>query len=103
MPLRGHEVSERRQEIYRRLGVSPFILGKLKGAALQAKTARKLLAETPPWDVERRRYLMHVIEEGERARKYLEEYLRKIRGLERELLQEEHRTARKEGGGEEKR
>jgi len=46
---------------------------------------------------------MHVIEEGERARKYLEEYLRKIRGLERELLQEEHRTARKDAGGEEKR
>ena len=29
---------------------------------------------------------MHVIEEGERAKKYLEEYLRKIRELERKLL-----------------
>ena len=103
MLLRGHEVSERRREIYRRLGVGPFILGKLRGAVLQAETARKLLAETPPWDVERRRYLMHMIEEGEQARKYLEEYLRKIRELERELLQEEHRTARKDAGGEEKR
>ena len=46
---------------------------------------------------------MHMIEEGEQARKYLEEYLRKIRELERELLQEEHRTARKDAGGEEKR
>ena len=90
MPLIGHEPDEIRKEVFRRLGVGPFILGKLKGAVLQAETARELLEETPPWDVERRRYLMHVIEEGERAKKYLEEYLRRMKELEEELLREKH-------------
>jgi hypothetical protein len=84
----GHEISEIRKEVFRRLGVGPFILGQLKGRVLDGERAKKLLKETPPWDVERRRYLMHVIEEGERARKYLEEYLRKMKELEEELLRE---------------
>jgi len=52
------------------------------------KATKRPLEETPPWGVERRKYLMHLIEEGERARKYLEEFLRKMKGLEEELLRE---------------
>lgn len=88
MPLKAHEMSEFQKEVFRRLGVGPFILGLLKRAVLQAETARKLLAETPPWAIMRRRYLKHVIEEGERARKRLEEYLRKMKEIEEELLRE---------------
>jgi len=80
--LRDHEPSEKQKKIFRRLGVGPFILGQLKGRVLDGERAKKLLKETPPWDAERRRYLMHVIEEGERARKQLEEILREMRRLE---------------------
>ena len=56
---------------------SPFILGVLKGAVINGWVARELLAKTPPSDVERRRYLEHVIHEGENAGKKLEEMLGK--------------------------
>ena len=38
---------------------------------------------------------MHVIEEGERAKKYLEEYLRKMKELEEELLREKRHNIEK--------
>ena len=90
MPLIGHEPDEIRKEVFRRLGVGPFILGLLKGKVKEMEAAKRLLEETPPWDVKRRKYLMHLIKEGERARKYLEEYLRKMKELEEELLRERH-------------
>jgi len=90
MPLIGYEPDEIRKEVFRRLGVGPFILGLLKGKVKEMEAAKRLLEETPPWDVKRRKYLMHLIKEGERARKYLEEYLRKMKELEEELLREKH-------------
>jgi len=79
--LREHEPSEKKKKIYRKLGVGPFILGKLKGRVIDGEVAKELLKETPPWDTERRKYLMHVIEEGERAKKQLEEILREMKRL----------------------
>ena len=99
MPLIGYEPDEIRKEVFRRLGVGPFILGLLKGKVKEMETAKKLLEETPPWDVKRRRYLMHLIKEGERARKYLEEYLRKMKELEEELLRERHHVEGRSMGG----
>lgn len=75
-------------EVYRRLGVGPFILGLLKGAILGAERAKKLLKETPPWDVKRRKYLRHVIEEGERVRPIYEDYIRRLEEIKEEVRRE---------------
>jgi Holliday junction resolvase len=64
-------------EAGRARGAGPFILGVLKGAVINGWVARKLLAETPPSDVERRKYLEHVIREGENAERALERMLGK--------------------------
>ncbi len=72
-------------EVFRKVGVGPFILGKLQGAVKNAEVARRLLEETPWWRWWDRQYYKHVIEEGERAKKALDEYLRRIREIRNEL------------------
>jgi len=67
-----YEESKKR---YAGKGVGPLILGKLKGAILNAKVARELLKKTPRWAFWDRLYYKHVIEEGERARKALKRIL----------------------------
>ena len=94
--VRTHEMSGEEREIYRRVGVGPFILGKLKRAALEVEIARELLAKTPPWNIWRRRYLKDVIRQGELARKYLDEYLRRMREVKRQLQQERLQTKRED-------
>jgi len=92
-------MSEEEWEIYRRIGVGPFILGKLKRAALEVEIARELLAKTPPWNIWRRRYLKDVIRQGELARKHLDEYLRRMREVRRQLQQEKLQRTREDRGG----
>ncbi len=76
-------------EVFRKAGVGPFILGKLAGAVKNAEFARKLLKETPWWRWWDRQYYRHVINEGERAKKILDKYLKQIQEVKHELERRE--------------
>lgn len=71
--------------IYHEVGVGPFILGRLKDAVINAETAKKLLKNTPSWDIERKKYLEHVVEEGEKVKPILENYLKELEKKKRHL------------------
>jgi len=87
----GAEKEEVAREAFRRAGVGPFILGKLKAIILSAEEAKKLLAETPPENAERIKYLQHVVEEGERVKPIYESCLKRLKEAEEELKAERHR------------
>lgn len=87
-PRIGGEMSEFREEVFRRLGVGPFILGILKRAVIQKEVAKRLLEQTPPHMKERIAYLQHVIEEGERMEKVYNEYTWRMKKIEEQLRRE---------------